>query len=103
MRDILGCNFAVPKRAMLEVNGFDEDYTQPCAGEDNDLRWRLEGVGVQLKSARNAAVQFHLHHAPSAERFGYSYELMRQKMEVGLYRCPNGLVKDGGLRHGKAK
>ncbi len=61
-RGILGCNFSVNKKDMLEINGFDERYTAPSIGEDSDIQYRLELNGIKIKSLNNIAVQYHLYH-----------------------------------------
>ena len=50
------------KAAILEINGFDEDYIRPAIGEDIDLTWRFIAAGYHLVAARNLAVQYHLYH-----------------------------------------
>jgi len=61
-RGILGCNFSLFKKDMLEINGFDERYEAPSVGEDSDVQFRLELNGVKIKSLNNIAVQYHLYH-----------------------------------------
>lgn len=61
-RGILGCNFSIHKKDILDINGFDERYDAPSIGEDTDLQFRLELNGVTIKSLNNIAVQFHLYH-----------------------------------------
>ncbi|MCD6578724.1 glycosyltransferase [bacterium] len=58
----LGSNFSVHKQDVLDVNGFDERYEGPGAGEDNDLQLRLENNGEKFKWLRNRAIQYHLYH-----------------------------------------
>jgi len=50
------------KKAIIAINGFDEDYILPAIGEDIDLSWRFIQAGFKHKSVRNMAVQYHLHH-----------------------------------------
>jgi glycosyltransferase involved in cell wall biosynthesis len=61
-RGLLGCNFSVYKKDMLNINGFDERYEAPSIGEDSDIQFRLELNGLKVKSLNNIAVQFHLYH-----------------------------------------
>jgi glycosyltransferase involved in cell wall biosynthesis len=61
-KGLLGCNFSLHARDLLEINGFDERYQAPGAGEDTDLELRLEWAGKRLQSVKNYAVQYHLHH-----------------------------------------
>ncbi len=59
---ILGCNFSVHRDWMERINGFNEDYRAPGLGEDSDVAFRLGLAGASLKSLRNLAILFHLHH-----------------------------------------
>lgn len=61
-RGILGCNFSLYKKDILEINGFDERYEAPSIGEDSDIQFRLELLGKKIKSVNNIAVQYHLYH-----------------------------------------
>lgn len=61
-RGILGCNFSIHKEDLLRINGFDERYEAPSIGEDSDIQFRLELIGVKIKSLNNIAVQYHLYH-----------------------------------------
>jgi glycosyltransferase involved in cell wall biosynthesis len=61
-RGLLGCNFSIHKKDLLEINGFDERYEAPSIGEDTDVQFRLELNGVSIKSLNNIAIQYHLYH-----------------------------------------
>ncbi len=61
-RGLLGCNFSLHKKDLLEVNGFDERYESPSIGEDSDIQYRLELLHKSIKSINNLAVQYHLYH-----------------------------------------
>lgn len=61
-RGLLGCNFSIKKKDLLDINGFDERYVAPSIGEDSDIQFRLELNGVKIKSLNNIAVQYHLYH-----------------------------------------
>ncbi|WP_442266262.1 glycosyltransferase [Tenacibaculum sp. ZS6-P6] len=94
-KGLLGCNWGIQKKHLIEINGFDEDYVRAAVGEDTDIEWRLKRIGIGSKSMKNKAIVYHLHH----ER-GYSQEgveinrvLLRDKMNKDLYICLNGLEK----------
>ncbi|NJM93643.1 MAG: glycosyltransferase [Cytophagales bacterium] len=94
-RGLLGCNWGVHKKHLLAVNGFDENYVKAGAGEDVDIKWRLKWADVRMKSVRNQAIVYHLHHAR-----GYSEAELREnlayferKRESRQTRCLNGLEK----------
>ncbi len=87
----LGLNFSVSKKALCEVNGFDENY-HGWGQEDSDLRERLKRNGLKPKSILTQAIVFHLYHKPhptKAEKPNFAYS-RRRKI---LIRCENGLEK----------
>jgi glycosyltransferase involved in cell wall biosynthesis len=61
-RGILGCNFSLCKSDLLKINGFDERYEGPSIGEDSDIQYRLELIGIKIKSLKYMAIQYHLYH-----------------------------------------
>lgn len=61
-RGILGSNFSIHKKDLLDINGFDERYIGPSIGEDSDIQYRLELNGLQINSLNNIAIQYHLYH-----------------------------------------
>ncbi len=61
-RGLLGSNFSIHKKDILEINGFDERYEAPSIGEDSDVQFRLELNGVKVKPVNNTAIQYHLYH-----------------------------------------
>ncbi|HSL89537.1 MAG TPA: glycosyltransferase [Ignavibacteriaceae bacterium] len=61
-RGLLGCNFSIHKNEIIKINGFDERYEAPSIGEDSDVQFRLELIGIKIKSLNNIAVQYHLYH-----------------------------------------
>jgi GT2 family glycosyltransferase len=94
IRNLKGCNFSCYKEALIAINGFDEDYVRPAVGEDIDLTWRFIGLGYNLFSVRNYAVQYHLHHRENWSSQEENLELMREKQSEELIRCLNGLEKE---------
>ncbi len=91
MRWLKGCNFSCYKNALVAINGFDEDYKLPAIGEDIDLVWRFEGLGYQLKSVRNFAVQYHLHHKENWTSQDENIAIMKVKQNSREFVCKNGL------------
>lgn len=92
-KGILGSNFSVAKQDLLVVNGFDERFFYPAAGEDTDIEARLRRSGLTVKTIRNQAIQYHLYHKalPRAEeRLVYLDE--NNANEVIF--TPFGIVKD---------
>jgi glycosyltransferase involved in cell wall biosynthesis len=88
---ILGCNFSVHREWLERINGFNEEYRAPGLGEDSDVAFRLTLAGARLRSVRNLAVLFHLHHPKTAvgEENRIIYERVVSSREMV---CRNGLV-----------
>ena len=93
MHQLKGCNMSFTKKAIYDINGFDEDYQRPATGEDADLAWRFEGLGYKMKSLRNLAVQYHLYHPESWTDQQKNLQLMHEKKERQEYFCSNGILK----------
>jgi len=94
-RKIMGCNFGVSLRNMLEINGFDEDYPKASVGEDQDVDWRLRRKGLRFDNIKHQVVVFHLYHKThygNKERDEMK-AIMYKKMEEGFFVCKNGINK----------
>lgn len=90
--NILGCNFSCFKKDIVAINGFDEGYGESAVSDDMDLDWRFRAYGLQLKSCKNAAVMYHLHHkAHDRGDATAEVEKMRSREKEGLYVCEKGL------------
>jgi len=94
-RDILGCNFGVLREHLIAVNGFDEDYTRACVGEDLDIGRRLKRSGLRMKSMKNRAVVYHLYHTLShaEDDDAVMISLLDIKTKEERVACRNGLYK----------
>jgi len=92
---IIGCNFSCYKKDMEAINGFDEDYKYPAVGEDIDLGWRFRGLGIELKSCRNAANVYHLWHKKNfgSEAGEINNKILEKNFALNRYVCLNGLKK----------
>lgn len=93
MYQLKGCNMSFPKKAIYDINGFDEDYIRPAIGEDIDLTWRFEKAGYKISSVRNMAVQYHLHHEENWTDQSENVRMMKSKQEKDQFVCLNGLKK----------
>ena len=91
IRGLLGCNFACWREDLLKINGFDEDYDSPAVGEDTDLEWRFEHIGVTLKSGRNMAIVYHFRHPLRFAGFAENLSKMHHKILSGKYYCEHGI------------
>jgi len=88
---LLGCNMSFSKKAIYKINGFDEDYKLPAVGEDADLTWRFNGTGFKIKSVRNLAIVYHLHHDRKWGKPNENLEICRKKQLTEIFICKNGL------------
>ena len=88
---IWGCNWSIPKKHLIAVNGFDEDYIKPGFGEDTDIEWRLFQYGIKLKKIKYKAIQYHLHHKENYADTLENEKLMLKKRIEGKVFCENGL------------
>lgn len=91
-RGLLGCNFSIHKKDILEVNGFDERYIYPSIGEDSDLQFRLELNGVRIESLNNMAIQYHLFHKLQQRR-AENLQLFDEVKKSRLAFTPYGITK----------
>jgi len=89
---ILGSNFSIEKSLLEKINGFDEDYQGPGLGEDADIQYRLELIGVSFHSVKNYAIQYHLFHPRTIESFE-NQMLFQNKTSLNQAYCKNGLRK----------
>jgi len=89
---ILGCNFSCFREDMIAINGFDEGYGETSLSDDTDLDWRFRKFGLQIKSCKNAANQFHLWHTHNVRDIGSFYwEKMMQNKEENRFVCEIGV------------
>lgn len=61
-RGIVGCNFSLHRKDLLDINGFDTRYEGAGTGEDSDIEYRLGLLGVKMQPFVNTAVQYHVYH-----------------------------------------
>lgn len=92
-RGLVGCNWGIMKKHLVDINGYDEDYVLPVAGEDNDIEWRLEANNIGKISIKNKAIVYHLYHPRSYSQEGIeaNTQILLTKMKAGVIRCYNGL------------
>jgi len=91
---MLGCNMSCYKKAMLDINGFDEGLGNSAMAGDTDLTWRFRGLGYNIVSARYIANQFHLYHKRNPDDYDRSLdEKMLSNQKNHTFRCTDGIVK----------
>jgi glycosyltransferase involved in cell wall biosynthesis len=93
-RGMLGANFSAWKQDLVAINGFDELYDGPGCGEDSDVQYRLSLIGVESKSLRNLAIEYHLWHPrrPVSDASWDRFEAVKKTREP---RCTHGLDHTG--------
>jgi glycosyltransferase involved in cell wall biosynthesis len=91
-RGLLGCNFSIHKENIEKINGFDERYQAPSIGEDSDVQFRLELLGITVKSLNNIAVQYHLYHKLQ-HRPDKNLELFSEVKKSAVHYTPYGMHK----------
>lgn len=91
--DLKGCNYSVSRKNMVAINGYDEDY-EGYGREDADIELRLQHLGLQIKSLKGLALQFHVWH-PRREFTPANDDLLEQVKISKRVRCDRGL--DQGL------
>jgi glycosyltransferase involved in cell wall biosynthesis len=72
---LVGCNFSASRRAIFEINGFNEDYEAPGIGEDTDMEWRFLRAGYSVSNIKFLTPLFHLWHPRS-------YSLSEQNKQI---------------------
>ncbi|MDD2828630.1 MAG: glycosyltransferase [Sulfuricurvum sp.] len=89
---ILGCNFSCFREDMIALNGFDESYGENSISDDTDLDWRFRAAGLEIKSCKNVANQFHLWHTFNERDVGADcWEKMLKNKEKNRFVCEIGI------------
>ncbi len=90
--DLKGCNFSTLRTDMFLINGFDEAY-EGYGREDTDVEIRLKNLGLQMKSLKGLALQYHVWH----ERRGFTPvndALLQDAILSKKIRCKKGLQSE---------
>ena len=93
--DIRGCNFSVHKKHLVAINGFGNHFSG-AYGEDSDVEYRLKFLGLQMKSNKGSAIQFHLWHKTQTKDEG-NQVLLQEVLRKGQARTDNGLQEAAGI------
>lgn len=93
VKHLLGSNMSMSRSDLLEINGFDENYTLPATGEDYDIEWRLLANGCKIVSLRHLAIQYHLCHKENWHDHVENMKYCRKKQEQNEIVCKNGIYK----------
>lgn len=92
-RFILGCNFSLYKDDLLRVNGFDERFAYPGYGEDIDLWFRLQRLGIRAVSRKGQLVQFHCYHKHFDTDYAPNKALMQENTDNNVTYTPFGIYQ----------
>ena len=98
---MLGCNFSLYKAQMVALNGFDESYGATSYSDDTDLQWRFAAKGLELRSCKNVANQFHLYHERVRAQESIPTPEIRDRFlankAAGRFVCERGLNTHGQI------
>lgn len=89
---IMGCNFSAYKADIEKINGYNEDLPG-IGGEDDDLEWRFNGLGMFTKNIKFQAVTYHLYHDSRRQDTDVNLAISRKNREKKEYVCKNGINK----------
>ena len=89
--DMKGCNYSVSREALVELNGFDEEY-EGYGREDTDIELRLQNLGLRIKSLKGLALQFHVWH-PRREFTPSNDGRLSDVKSSGRIRCTQGMLR----------
>lgn len=90
--DLLGSNFSISTKTLIEINGYNEDY-QSYWGEDGDLFVRVRNSGVRYYGKIGYAVQWHLYHDRLEETPEHLEMYQALLKDTEYRRCKNGIKK----------
>jgi glycosyltransferase involved in cell wall biosynthesis len=91
-RGIIGCNMAMWKKDLLEVNGWDEEYEGWGLGEDSDIGSRLYHLGRPRKFVYGRPILYHLHHPIlSRDHVPKSQSRLEETLRTKKVRCIKGV------------
>lgn len=89
---IIGCNFSCFKKDLVAINGYNEDL-KGVGGEDSDLQWRFEGLGMATKSMKFLIPVYHLFHENSRQGSDENLRLSNENRKINAFVCKNGIKK----------
>lgn len=89
--DLKGCNYSIPKKILEAINGFDEAY-EGYGREDTDVEFRLQNLGLKIKSLKGLALQFHVWH-PRREFTPSNDQRLEDLKKSGRVRCELGMFR----------
>lgn len=95
--NLVGCNFSGFRDDLMLVNGYDESLPG-IGGEDDDLHWRLEGVGIRVRNVKYEAIVYHLFHGSRRVDFELNKSISLRSIEAKQYYAINGILKEPNVQ-----
>ena len=93
LRGIKTCNIALFRQDFINVNGFNNEF-EGWGREDSELVVRLFNTGINRKSLRFIAIQYHLWHKEiDRKHLDYNNQLLQNSIEQKLKVCKKGINK----------
>ena len=91
LRGVRGCNLAIWRSDLLNVNGYNEDFIG-WGREDSELAVRLMNSGVRRLDVRGRALCYHLWHpVVSRASLEVNDEILAAAQRSGAKRCQHGV------------
>ena len=103
---LIGCNFCLWRRDLLDINGFDERYLGPGLGEDIDIAWRIRFNGCSIEKVPHQAITIHRNHPSSMTSVSsptYNPGILDQTKAERLTYTPYGINKPASDSSQKAE
>jgi glycosyltransferase involved in cell wall biosynthesis len=99
-RGLLGCNFSIYKANLEKINGFNAEFVGP-GWEDTDIDFRLQLVGVKIKTLRHKIVEYHVDHPMRVWSDAANQARLIAVQKNRIARAPTGLaeIREGDFEH----
>ena len=93
LRGIKTCNIAFFRQDFINVNGFNNEF-EGWGREDSEFVVRLFNTGINRKSLRFIAIQYHLWHKDiDRKHLDYNNQLLQNSIKQKLKVCKKGINK----------
>jgi len=93
LRGIKTCNIAFFRQDFINVNGFNNEF-EGWGREDSEFVVRLFNTGINRKSLRFNAIQYHLWHKDiDRKHLDYNNQLLQNSIKQKLKVCKKGINK----------
>ena len=93
LRGIKTCNIAFFRQDFINVNGFNNEF-EGWGREDSEFVVRLFNTGINRKSLRFNAIQYHLWHQDiDRKHLDYNNQLLQNSIKQKLKVCKKGINK----------